>query len=184
MTKLSPKVVIFRSCEVGAGTSTVPTHLSKPVWSFSRAGRWGGDFELGVASRLDSSVPMCPLLSFFWEPVDPVVAEPIAQGNDRSNNIQIYCIQKFPIKVHRERSNWVPDNWVYRMPIFGNFPILRRNFPIFRGFARFVLSSSRVIKKHPLGTFPKRSATQSEPFPREVGGNPPVWKPPVYLPFS
>ena len=64
-----------------------------------------------------------------WEPVDPVVPDPIRQDNDKRNNIQI-CIRKFPVKVHRGRGqsfptfisrviilpNWVPDNWVYRLP--------------------------------------------------------------------
>ena len=63
-----------------------------------------------------------------WEPVDPVVADPVRQDNDKRNNYKY--IRKFPIKVHRGRgqnfpififvvilSNWVWDDWVYRLLI-------------------------------------------------------------------
>ena len=42
-----------------------------------------------------------------WGPVDPVVADPVRQDNDKRNNIQIYT-RKFPIKVHRGRGQNFP----------------------------------------------------------------------------
>ena len=59
-----------------------------------------------------------------WEPADPVVTDPVRQDNDKRNNIQIY-IRKLPSKLDKTSqysylvailSNWVPDNWVYRLP--------------------------------------------------------------------
>ena len=44
----------------------------------------------------------------FWEPVDPVVADPVRQDNDKRNNIQIYT-RKFPIKVHRGGGTKLPN---------------------------------------------------------------------------
>ena len=48
-----------------------------------------------------------------WEPVDPVVADPVRQDNDKRNNIQIYIyiyiyIRKLAIKVHRGRGQNFP----------------------------------------------------------------------------
>ena len=71
------------------------------------------------------------------EPVDPVVADPVRQDNDKKNNIQIYgnsllkyteggdktsqC--SYPVVI---LSNWVPDNWVYRLSAL--FPWENKHF--------------------------------------------------------
>ena len=67
----------------------------------------------------------------FWELVDPVVADTVAQDNDKRNNIQIYIyIYRTSILKYTEGrdktspysyldvilSKRVPDNWVYRLP--------------------------------------------------------------------
>ena len=51
---------------------------------------------------------------FSWELVDPVVADPVAQDNEKRYNIQIYT--KFPIKIHRGRGQ--------NFPIFISCPYL------------------------------------------------------------
>ena len=51
----------------------------------------------------DSDVP----LSSFGELVDPVVANPVAQDNNKRNNLQIYA-QKLPIEVRRVRGRNFP----------------------------------------------------------------------------
>ena len=52
-------------------------------------------------------------MGLVWELVDPVVADPVRQHNDKRNNIQIYIYiyihtRRFPIKVHRGRGQNFP----------------------------------------------------------------------------
>ena len=61
-----------------------------------------------------------------WELADPIVADPVAQDNDKRKNTQI-CTEipdsilekegtKPPnIRILSLSWNWVSDNWVYRL---------------------------------------------------------------------
>ena len=51
------------------------------LWGFPKILRFGKCIFLFVAGGFWDSV---------WEPVDSVVADPIAQDNDKRNNLQIY----------------------------------------------------------------------------------------------
>ena len=87
--------------------------------------------------RLPSSQGALDAASKVWEPVDPVVTDPVDKITTREAIYTIYIYthtRNFPIKVHGGRgqnfpilslschylvvilSNWVPDNWVYRFP--------------------------------------------------------------------
>ena len=66
--------------------------------------------------------------SIFWELVDPVVADPVRQDNDKRKqytNIYVNSLLKYTEGGDKNSqysylvvilSNWVCDNWVYRLP--------------------------------------------------------------------
>ena len=89
------------------------------------------------------------LVWFYWEPVDTIVADPVRQDNDKRNNIQIYTEIPFssPQSLYSYLvvilSNWVPDNWVYRLPIiFPGFSV--QGMVLVNPFLRFTKTTDFV----------------------------------------
>ena len=92
---------------------TTPDPNTSAIASLSKCEPYclSGPLRLRVQSRSRTRLRIAASIAFLvracfksWEPVDPVVADPVRQDNDKRNNIQIYTENPYSI-TQREGTN-------------------------------------------------------------------------------